>query len=570
MFYLEKAIKQITSSMMLSRSIILSLLFLLYLSGFELLFLSQSYSTTVILRHFNNGSYLNIIIFSSLSIISVTIAFFFFLITFASPRKYQIIYFLLFCLAVFSEYSYQNVFGRFSNLDDAENAFFAADFYIRLNAIEMYFSYLAIIPCLVFGIFLIISKPSLEKGLRLLLLICVISGIFFSVSAYSTRNTYHTISISSFYRTLVSFPVNWYLGSITQAPRSIFYNSSRDSVTFYSPTKPTNNIVFIVDESVRGDYLSLNGYEKPTTPFLNELNQKGFIKNWGVAVSGTTCSMTSNNLLLTGLNKLPDTDFKTYQLPTIFQYAKAMGYKTIYYDGQVETVWNGKPSDADYIDKKITVKEFINNNLYETDAEIAKQIKETINQSDGNFILINKRGVHKPYQLSYPISQTIWLPTETDDNTTAFYLNHSNAEKIINTYNNAILYNSQIFFRTLVDGDKIPTNAFFVYTSDHGQSLLEGGAIASHCSNTKMEAAVPLFIISAPQNLPDEIDTNYKASHENIFATLLDLMKFPENERKFDYSISLLKAKATDSKPRYYFVGDLFGRGSSEKYNFDE
>jgi hypothetical protein len=53
------------------------------------------------------------------------------------------------------------------------------------------------------------------------------------------------------------------------------------------------------------------------------------------------------------------------------------------------------------------------------------------------------------------------------------------------------------------------------------------------------------------------LDTQYRASHTNIFATLLDLMQYPETERKFAYSTSLLKAKAADSKPRVYYSDEL-------------
>ena len=49
------------------------------------------------------------------------------------------------------------------------------------------------------------------------------------------------------------------------------------------------------------------------------------------------------------------------------------------------------------------------------------------------------------------------------------------------------------------------------------------------------------------------VDTNYKASHYNIFATLLDLMKFPEGERLHEYPISLLVATEAHSADRYYF-----------------
>jgi len=48
------------------------------------------------------------------------------------------------------------------------------------------------------------------------------------------------------------------------------------------------------------------------------------------------------------------------------------------------------------------------------------------------------------------------------------------------------------------------------------------------------------------------VDTGFKASHANMFTTLLDLMNYPEELRKYPYAISLFKAKAADSRPRYF------------------
>ena len=48
-----------------------------------------------------------------------------------------------------------------------------------------------------------------------------------------------------------------------------------------------NKIVMIMDESVRGDYLSLNDATHNTTPFLKATDH---LVNFGVAISGGNCS----------------------------------------------------------------------------------------------------------------------------------------------------------------------------------------------------------------------------------------------------------------------------------------
>ncbi len=80
---------------------------------------------------------------------------------------------------------------------------------------------------------------------------------------------------------------------------------------------------------------------------------------------------------------------------------------------------------------------------------------------------------------------------------------------------------------------------------------------------------VPLFMIASPDRMP-AIDTGFKASHSNLFATLLDLMNYPQNKRKYDYSISLLKARESDSRKRFYYAGDLNDPVKGNSYPYDE
>ena len=552
---------------LLSRPFLLSAAFLIGLFVCEIVFFSQSRETFALAAHYKYGNYPRIIAVIFLTIVSIVLTGFFLWAAFASPYKYRIVYFVVFCLAIFVEYGYQNAFGRFTVFEDVGNAFIAADRQIAQNAVGMYFNFWALIPCLIFAVFLLSAKPTLKKGLTFLAVSMFLFAGFFSLTSYFTRNSFITASPAAFFRTAFDFPVNWYFGSIYQAPRRIFYNQTRQEITFRADKPPTNNIVFIVDESVRGDHLSLNGYERPTTVFLDELNKKGFVKNWGLAVSGTTCSMTSNNLLLTGLNKLPDFDFNVYKLPTVFQYAKAAGYKTMYIDGQVSNVWSGKPSDNSFIDERLTINDFKNINALEIDREIARLVKNLTENSTGNFVWINKSGVHKPYHSAYPPTAAIYLPVADADDSRGYYDLNVSREAIVNDYDNAVRYNSNIFFTNLV-GEQIGNDTFFVYTSDHGQTLRENGKIVSHCSDSKPEATVPLFVVAAPENLP-AADTAFKAAHSNIFATLLDLMNFPENERKYDYAVSLFKAKAADSQPRFYFSGDLHNDTFGGKYLYD-
>jgi len=68
------------------------------------------------------------------------------------------------------------------------------------------------------------------------------------------------------------------------------------------------NVILIVDESLRGDYIDLN-IDRGTTPYL--LSVRNRIANFGYASSGANCSAESNQILRYGPN-LNDFD-RTFQ-----------------------------------------------------------------------------------------------------------------------------------------------------------------------------------------------------------------------------------------------------------------
>lgn len=138
-----------------------------------------------------------------------------------------------------------------------------------------------------------------------------------------------------------------------------------------------------------------------------------------------------------------------------------------------------------------------------------------------------------------------------------------------NTYDSALKFNLEGFFKAL-NIENWRNRNVLIYTSDHGQTLSENGEQHTHCGTTNTtaatEAMVPLFIINREAM---SVDAGYRARHANIFATLLDFMQFPRAERRAFYALSLLTAKAADSRPRDFWVGDPSERILGARVPFD-
>ena len=170
-------------------------------------------------------------------------------------------------------------------------------------------------------------------------------------------------------------------------------------------------------------------------------------------------------------------------------------------------------------------------------------------------------GAHFPYASRYPPDAALWQPALE-----SVEYDPENRTELVNSYDNAVTYNLNNFFQTLIQPE-ILEHTVFVYTSDHGQTLSENGETWPQTGPTRNEAKIPMLIIS---DRPLIVDTAFKSSHQNLFATLLDLMQVPDSSRAYPYSPSLLQATASASRPRFYIVGDILSDLRSEIYRYDD
>jgi glucan phosphoethanolaminetransferase (alkaline phosphatase superfamily) len=327
----------------------------------------------------------------------------------------------------------------------------------------------------------------------------------------------------------------------------------------------------VIDESVRGSNLSLNGYPRDTTPFLQSLEAKGLLKNLGICVAAGSFSHISNSYLITGHNAFPDDTFQTDKNPTIFDYAKKMGYETIYIDINRIYLSSLRKAAGDgpvrSLDRWMTEQSFeeLNIDLDSTkDPGVARFLSTLLNERGGYFILVNKKGLHFHYRNNYPddMPSTIWKPvmkaSQSIDTSTA------GREKLVNTYDNGIRFQVDEFFRVFVS-ETTNQNYAILYTSDHGQTLAENGQVYTHMKPDKEIVDVPDFLVSGERYgnkaLLDGIAPGIRVSHLNNFATLLDLMGVPISLRVRSYDKSIFSLTAEDNRVRYYMSGSLHGSG---------
>jgi len=331
----------------------------------------------------------------------------------------------------------------------------------------------------------------------------------------------------------------------------------RKPVNMAPDRQARTHIVYLVDESIRGDLLSINNAAEQTTPRLLLLTKEHSVYNYGVTSAVANCSAPSNLLLRTGVQpgQLPDRKGSLFSQANIFQYANKTGFKTHYLDAQVDAPRLQNfftRQEIEDIDEYWPLKSHAQHKEHMLDSELADSIIERIQAADQPlFIYANKVGTHFPYEKTYPASDA----------------NLSKSEH----YRAALNWAVDRFLQRLVTGlQDTGKTVQVIYTSDHGQGLGEQGSNSTHClpsKPAKVQASVPLLLFA----LNDETSGHWKPqngtySQFQIFPTILQMMGYAQEDVIEQYGTDL---SAPWPGERFFYSGDLTGRGQLSRNRFD-
>ncbi|KQZ78923.1 sulfatase-like hydrolase/transferase [Pseudomonas sp. Root562] len=323
-----------------------------------------------------------------------------------------------------------------------------------------------------------------------------------------------------------------------------------------------HDIVLIIDESISGNYLDINA------PFGVHSNLKQprpgvDIFNYGYAAAIANCSADTNITLRYGGTRADYIRINS-TLPSIWQYAKIAGLRTVYIDaqrtgGNLQNLMN----DAE----KKDIDEFVQfdqTSVRERDMAAAAKLIELLNDDKPQLVVMNKVGAHFPVHDKYPDAYMAYRPTlprgqftEVADTGERNGFNGQPDDWLLyrNAYKNTLLWNVGEFFSRVFAQANL-NNALLIYTSDHGQDLHERGnpGLNTHCGGDPVEeeGLVPLVVIQGSGlktlDWQAQLAANKdRSSHYNIFPTLLQLMGY-----------DLAGVEAVYGKPLSVATGDEF------------
>ncbi len=382
---------------------------------------------------------------------------------------------------------------------------------------------------LLVGTLYIIRVTIFKIRFSALYMMLVLAPIFLVYIAASNVPSIHLSSYTALSK-IPTIAINYKLRS--RAVKDRFF----DDTIKTSNTGKMSTIIWVIDESITGSYLSINGYGKDTTPYLSSLlKDTTKVSNFGIVNSISNCSAESNLFLRIGMNPNMGVDFKKarYDLPTIFQYAKRAGYTTWLFDSQ---------ASKDHLQNYLTLYDKEDIDHFESldshviqknrDRVLLDKYTKIVNSRDKNekhFIVVVKFGAHWPYLLSYDNAYSPFTPA-METSLGGMDLEHK--ERQINTYLNSIVYNTDLYFKQLISKMDLSDTVLF-YTSDHGQNILETNSMKrTHCNSdivVKNEVSVPLMVFHDNAKALFPANKNLYYSQIQIFPTTLSLMGYGED-----------------------------------------
>ena len=281
------------------------------------------------------------------------------------------------------------------------------------------------------------------------------------------------------------------------------------------------NIVFIVGESLTLEHLSIYNYPRETTPHLKKMLQQGEMVLFHNAVTTGTRTLSAVPYMLTGLQGI-DPHGMIYRTPTIFNYAKAAGYRTAFITAQ-DFQWRN--IDQIFIDEDLDLyqngTDFSASVSVSTGADDIKVLEQGVlpyldtalsAQQDKPLLLVTQmNGSHYPYNTHSPDYIKKFLP-ESEPNGN-------------NAYDNTVVYTDH-YLKRLIDAVRSKdSEAWVFYSSDHGQDVSDNATFFnSGYSSGVIHNAMMIFPPASAQKVLQN-NALVPVSQADIFATILALME---------------------------------------------
>ncbi|WP_175473549.1 phosphoethanolamine transferase [Algibacter pectinivorans] len=254
-------------------------------------------------------------------------------------------------------------------------------------------------------------------------------------------------------------------------------------------------LVVVIGESTTTRHMQLYGYHRETTPYLSSIKDSLLVYN--NVVSSDIMTTKAVPKILTSLNYTKNNTIET----NLIEVFNSSNYKTYWLSNQRpigyhDNIVSQIASLSSYF------KFFNHDNEVKTiihDEILLPEFKLILNQKGKKVVFIRLIGTHFDYINRYPDSY----------NTFDTILDVSKKEKIINQYDNAILYNDFIVYKFIKDLQKQNSKSALLYLSDHGENVYDDADFFGRSEEalTKSMFEIPFLLWTSDSfEFPEDFD----------------------------------------------------------------
>ncbi|MCK5876064.1 MAG: phosphoethanolamine transferase [Candidatus Marithrix sp.] len=302
--------------------------------------------------------------------------------------------------------------------------------------------------------------------------------------------------------------------------------------------------VMVIGETSRRDHWAINGYHRNTSPQLNKVEKlisfKDVITEW---------SLTQKSVpIMLSLATISDFDRATTEKSIITAYKEAK-FKTYWlttqpfdhFAGNIHVIAN----DADVVRYFVRKYDAV---LLDALDNVFNDFKE---KNEKIFIILHTKGSHFEFSKRYP-PEFKKYPDSSE---------FSWKEKLVNRYDNTILYTDFFLSRVISALKAQNTISAMLYVSDHGENLMDDERkLQGHNFGNQYDLPIPMFfwysdeyekiypkkVINVKKNIEKKLGTI------NVFHSLADMANIQIDEM-LDKNLSFFHAPMQEV-PRIVYI----------------
>lgn len=366
--------------------------------------------------------------------------------------------------------------------------------------------------------------------------ICLI--VIFSVGKLSS-----SIYTFNFYKTFALYKVR-----LANEEKGILKRQTIDyPVSLTAGDSIPQTLIVVIGESLTRHHMSLYGYERNTNPLLSGVENLHVYKDIVSPQVHTIPVIRS----VFSLSEKSHPEYFT-EKPSLFEVFNRAGFETFFISNQP---FGGKSKTSYDVVLNLAQNKYSLSQEKKNDEVVLGKLHEILGRNDkkNKLIVIHLIGNHMAYEFRYPKNFEVFDNLKDGLVADAKYRNAA-AKKMIDRYDNSVLYNDSIVYE-VIQQIKDQPKAGMLYFSDHGEELYDLRDFAGHAYEkfSHFMCEIPFMLwISNPEKYPElEFDTQRPYSTVDVMQSISDIAGL--RYKDFDATKSIF---SSSFKPKERFVGE--------------